>query len=105
MRARIAPTAPKDWPSPSPAARRCRRCSSGLYVYRASPKGLGIALLLRWAATAAALAVALHWLPEPQGFLELCLYIALVLAGFAFGVVLLGERDLFRRSYWSMRRA
>ncbi|QCT96764.1 virulence factor [Stutzerimonas degradans] len=77
----------------------------GLYVYRASPKGLGIAVLLRWAATAATLAVALHWLPEPQGFLELCLYIALVLAGFALGVVLLGERDLFRRSYWSMRRA
>lgn len=77
----------------------------GLYVYRASPAGLAPGVLLRWIATAAAIATALHWLPTPQGLLQLCLYIALVLCAFAVGVVVLGERDLFKPAYWSMRRA
>lgn len=76
----------------------------GLYVYRASPKGLAVAVLARWLATAASLAIALHYLPKPQGLLELCLYIGLVLVGFAIGVTLLGERDLFKPRYWSMRK-
>ena len=77
----------------------------GLYVYRASPAGLAPGVLLRWIATAAVVATALHWLPAPHGLLQLCLYIALVLCAFAVGVVVLGERDLFKPAYWSMRRA
>ncbi len=77
----------------------------GLFVYRASPKGAGVAVLARWAATAAVLAAALHFVPQPQGFIELCVYIGLVLIGFAAGVTLLGERDLFKPRYWSMRKA
>lgn len=77
----------------------------GLYVYRASPNGLALIVLLRWIATGAAVAVALHWLPAPRGLLELCLYIALVLCAFAAGVMLLGERDLFKPAYWSMKKA
>lgn len=76
----------------------------GLYVYRVTPNGLGVAVLLRWILTGAAIAVALHWAPVPHGLLQLCLYIALVLAAYAAGVLLLGERDLFRPSYWSMKR-
>ncbi|MCQ4310550.1 virulence factor [Pseudomonas stutzeri] len=76
----------------------------GLYVYRASPKGLALSVLLRWVATGAAVATALHWLPAPHGLLQLCLYIALVLCAFAAGVVLLGERDLFKPAYWSMKK-
>lgn len=77
----------------------------GIGVYRAVPRGLGLPLLLRWAATAGAIGAALHYLPKPQGFLELGAYIALVLTAFGIGVGILGERDLFRRSYWSMRQA
>lgn len=77
----------------------------GLFVYRTSPRGAGVAVLARWLATAVALAGAVHFLPQPQGFVELCLYIGLVLVGFAAGVTLLGERDLFRPRYWSMRKA
>lgn len=77
----------------------------GLYVYRASPRGLAPGVLLRWTATAAAVATALHWLPAPHGLLQLFLYIVLVLCAFAIGVVLLGERDLFKPAYWSMRKA
>jgi putative peptidoglycan lipid II flippase len=77
----------------------------GLYVYRASPKGLALSVLLRWVATGAAVATALHWLPAPHGLLQLCLYIALVLSAFAAGVMLLGERDLFKPAYWSMKKA
>lgn len=77
----------------------------GLYVYRTSPTGLAPAVLLRWITTAAAIAIALHWLPAPHGLLQLCLYIALVLCAFAAGVVLLGERDLFKPAYWSMKKA
>lgn len=76
----------------------------GLYVYRATPNGLGVAVLLRWILTGTAIAVALHWAPVPHGLLQLCLYIALVLAAYAAGVLLLGERDLFKPSYWSMKR-
>jgi len=76
----------------------------GLYVYRATPHGLGVAVLLRWLLIGVAIAVALHWLPAPHGLLQLCLYIALVLAAYAAGVVLLGERDLFRPGYWSMKK-
>lgn len=77
----------------------------GLYVYRAVPRALGATLLLRWLATAGALGLALRYAPQPDGLLQLCLYISLVLVAFAVGVVVLGERDLFKRSYWSMRRA
>jgi hypothetical protein len=77
----------------------------GLYVYRASPKGLAVNVLLRWLTTGAAVAAALHWLPAPHGLLQLCLYIALVLCAFAAGVLLLGERDLFKPAYWSMKKA
>lgn len=77
----------------------------GLYVYRASPTGLAPSVLLRWIATAAAIATALHWLPAPHGLLQLCLYIVLVLCAFAAGVVVLGERDLFKPTYWSMKKA
>lgn len=77
----------------------------GWFVYRASPQGLGLPLLLRWTATAVAIATALHNLPEPANLLQLCLYIALALGGFAAGVALLGERDLFKPGYWSMRKA
>ena len=77
----------------------------GLYVYRASPTGLAPGVLARWIATAAAIATALRWLPAPHGLLQLCLYIALVLCAFAAGVLLLGERDLFRPTYWSMKKA
>lgn len=77
----------------------------GLYVYRASPKGLALSVLLRWMGTGAAVATALHWLPTPHGLLQLCLYIALVLCAFAAGVTLLGERDLFKPAYWSMKKA
>lgn len=77
----------------------------GICVYRSSPRGLGTALLLRWLVTAAAVATALHWLPKPDGLLQLCLYIGMALAGFAVGVGLLGERDLFKPGYWSMRKA
>ena len=76
----------------------------GLYVYRVTPSGLGFAVLLRWLVTGAAIAVALHWAPVPHGLLQLCLYIALVLAAYAAGVLLLGERDLFKPSYWSLKR-
>lgn len=72
----------------------------GLFVYRSCPRGLAVALLLRWLATAGAIAGALHYAPAPRGLIDLCLYIALVLAAFVAGVTLLGERDLFRRSYW-----
>lgn len=77
----------------------------GLYVYRASPTGLAPSVLLRWITTGATVAALLHWLPTPHGLLQLCLYIALMLCAFAAGVVLLGERDLFRPSYWSMKKA
>ena len=68
----------------------------GLFVYRASPRGAGVPVLVRWLATATVLAVALHFVPQPEGFIQLCLYIGLVLIGFAAGVMLLGERDLFK---------
>ncbi|QGZ30993.1 lipid II flippase MurJ [Stutzerimonas stutzeri] len=77
----------------------------GLYVYRASPTGLAPGILLRWIATAAAIATVLHWLPAPDGLLQLGVYIVLVLCAFALGVLLLGERDLFRPAYWSMKKA
>ena len=77
----------------------------GLYVYRASPAGLAPGVLGRWLATAVVVATALHWLPSPHGLLQLCLYIGLVLCAFAVGVVLLGERDLFKPAYWSMKKA
>jgi len=77
----------------------------GLYVYRASPAGLAPGVLGRWLATAVVVATALHWLPSPHGLLQLCLYIGLVLCAFALGVVLLGERDLFKPAYWSMKKA
>jgi putative peptidoglycan lipid II flippase len=77
----------------------------GLYVYRASPTGLAPGVLLRWLGTGAAVTIALHWLPAPHGLLQLCLYIALALCAFAAGVVLLGERDLFKPAYWSMKKA
>ncbi|TCD24555.1 virulence factor [Pseudomonas sp. IC_126] len=77
----------------------------GLYVYRASPTGLAPSVLLRWITTGVTVAALLHWLPTPHGLLQLCLYIALMLCAFAAGVVLLGERDLFRPSYWSMKKA
>ena len=77
----------------------------GLYVYRASPAGLAPGVLGRWLATAIVIATALHWLPSPHGLLQLCLYIGLVLGAFAVGVVLLGERDLFKPAYWSMKKA
>ena len=77
----------------------------GLFVYRASPKGAGVAVLARWLATAVVVAAALHFVPQPHGLIELCLYIGLVLAAFAAGVALLGERDLFRLRYWSMHKA
>jgi murein biosynthesis integral membrane protein MurJ len=76
----------------------------GLYVYRASPTGLAPSVLLRWLGTGAAVTTALHWLPAPHGLLQLCLYIALALCAFAAGVVLLGERDLFKPTYWSMKK-
>ncbi|WP_217473992.1 lipid II flippase MurJ [Stutzerimonas stutzeri] len=77
----------------------------GLYVYRASPRGLAPGVLLRWITTAAVVAAALHWLPTPHGLFQLCLYILLVLGAFAAGVLLLGERDLFKPTYWSMKKA
>ena len=77
----------------------------GLFVYRASPRGAGVPVLVRWLATATVLAVALHFVPQPEGFIQLCLHIGLVLTGFAAGVMLLGERDLFKPGYWSMRKA
>ena len=77
----------------------------GLYVYRASPTGLAPSVLLRWITTGVTVAALLHWLPTPHGLLQLCLYIALMLCAFAAGVVVLGERDLFRPSYWSMKKA
>ena len=77
----------------------------GLYVYRATPHGLGFPVLLRWLATGAAIAIAVHWLPMPHGLLQLCLYIALILAAYAAGVLLLGERDLFRPGYWSLKKS
>lgn len=77
----------------------------GLYVYRASPTGLAPGVLLRWITTGVVVAAVLHWLPAPHGLLQLCLYIALMLCAFLAGVVLLGERDLFKPSYWSMKKA
>lgn len=77
----------------------------GLCVYRVSPAGLGVPVLARWLAVAAAIAAVLHYLPKPQGLVELSLYIAAVLIAFTLGIVVLGERDLFRRSYWSMKSA
>ncbi|WP_404441470.1 murein biosynthesis integral membrane protein MurJ [Stutzerimonas chloritidismutans] len=77
----------------------------GLYVYRASPEGLAPRVLVRWVGTGAAIAIALHWVPAPHGLFQLCLYIALVLCAFVAGVVLLGERDLFKPAYWSMKKA
>jgi len=77
----------------------------GLYVYRASPNGLAASVLLRWGVTGALVAVATNWLPAPHGLVQLCLYIALVLGAFAAGVLVLGERDLFRPAYWSMKKA
>lgn len=77
----------------------------GLYVYRASPKGLAVSVLLRWGVTGAAVAVASHWVPMPHGLVQLCMYVGLVLGAFAVGVMLLGERDLFRPAYWSMKKA
>lgn len=77
----------------------------GLYVYRASPKGLAPGVLLRWIGTAAAVATSLRWLPAPHGLLQLCLYVVLVLCAFAAGVLLLGERDLFKPAYWSVKKA
>ncbi|WP_028237867.1 murein biosynthesis integral membrane protein MurJ [Stutzerimonas azotifigens] len=76
----------------------------GLFVYRVSPAGLGIPVLARWLAVAVCLGVGLHYLPKPEGFIELCLYIGLALVAFMSGILALGERDLFRRSYWSMKR-
>jgi putative peptidoglycan lipid II flippase len=75
----------------------------GLYVHRSAPAALGLRVLMRWTVTASALVVGLHFVPQPHGLIELCLYIAMVLVAFAAGVGLLGERDLFRPSYWSMR--
>lgn len=76
----------------------------GLCVYHVSPRGLGLPMLLRWSATAAGIFLCLHYVPKPQGMLELALYIGGVLLAFAVGVRLLGERDLFKPSYWSMKR-
>ncbi|TLX62121.1 virulence factor [Stutzerimonas nosocomialis] len=77
----------------------------GFFVYRSSPAGLGLSVLARWIATAVAIVTALRYLPQPVGFYELVGYICLVLVSFVVGVVVLGERDLFRLSYWSPKRA
>ncbi len=76
----------------------------GLYVYRSLPHSLALGVLLRWLVTGAAIAVVLHWVPAPHGLIQLCLYIALVLAAYAAGVLLLGERDLFKPAYWSLKK-
>ncbi|MCQ4316055.1 virulence factor [Stutzerimonas zhaodongensis] len=77
----------------------------GLYVYRTSPAGLAPRVLLRWLGTAVAVAAVLHWVPAPHGLLQLCLYMLMVLVAFAVGVAALGERDLFKPAYWSMKNA
>jgi murein biosynthesis integral membrane protein MurJ len=77
----------------------------GLYVHRASPKGLALSVLFRWALTGIIVALGSHWLPAPQGLLQLCLYIGAVLGTLALGVMVLGERDLFKPAYWSMKKA
>ena len=77
----------------------------GLYVYRASPTGVAISVLLRWGVTGVVVALGSHWIPSPDGFMELVLYVGLVLAAFTLGVVALGERDLFRPTYWSLKKA
>ncbi len=77
----------------------------GLYVYRASPMGLAPSVLLRWLGTAVGIAVALNWVPAPHGLLQLCLYIVMVLIAFGMCVGILGERDLFKPAYWSMKNA
>lgn len=77
----------------------------GFYVYRASPAGLAPGVLLRWLITAISIGALLHWAPAPHGLLELCLYIVAVLIAFAVGVGILGERDLFKPAYWSMKNA
>lgn len=77
----------------------------GFAVYRVAPSGLGLPLLLRWGATGSAIIFALHYLPKPQGLIELSFYIGAVIVALAAGVTALGERDLFKPSYWSMKQA
>lgn len=76
----------------------------GAYVYRTTPTGLALSCLMRWLVTGAAIAAALPLLPVPHGLLQLSVYIVLVLATYAMGVLLLGERDLFRPAYWSLKK-
>ncbi|MBB3101787.1 murein biosynthesis integral membrane protein MurJ [Azomonas macrocytogenes] len=77
----------------------------GIGIYWVTPQGLGLALLLRWGVAAVAIAATLHYLPEPHGLLDLCIYIPLVILSFAALLKILGEKDLFNRSYWSMKSA
>ncbi|WP_421681470.1 virulence factor [Stutzerimonas urumqiensis] len=77
----------------------------GLFVYRISPAGLGFSLLARWLGIAIVVGAVLHYLPKPDGFIELCLYIGAVLVAFVLGLGALGERDLFRPAYWSVKKA
>ncbi|MCG7374908.1 virulence factor [Pseudomonas luteola] len=72
------------------------------FLYQASPKGLSVAVLARW--TAAALVVTfatLYVSPQPDGFVELVAYIVALLLCLLVCLVFLGERDLFKRSYWT----
>ncbi len=77
----------------------------GLCVYRLTPQGLGLSVILRWAITSVAIGALLHYLPKPDGLVSLCGYLPLIGLGFATVLVLLGERDLFNRRYWSLKSA
>ncbi|TWI56667.1 murein biosynthesis integral membrane protein MurJ [Pseudomonas duriflava] len=75
-------------------------------LYRAAPNGVSLTVLLRWAVSATSVTVAAFYMaPEPNGLIQLVLYISSLLVCLLVCLLILGERDLFRRSYWTTIRS
>jgi len=72
-----------------------------LALYRHSLAGLHLSLLLRWLSAGSAVALLSVLLPKPVGLLELIVSIGVAMLGFLVLLLVLGERDLFRRGYWA----
>ncbi|MEJ8320351.1 lipid II flippase MurJ [Pseudomonas oryzihabitans] len=72
-----------------------------LALYRHSLAGLHLSLLLRWFSAGSAVALLSFLLPKPVGLLELIVSVSVAMLGFLVLLLVLGERDLFRRGYWA----
>lgn len=73
-------------------------------LHRRSPGAVDAGSLARWAAAAATAAVALATLPSGGGWVQLILQGLVLSITLAAALWMLGERALFERQFWSVRR-